>query len=805
MIKTQEKVENYILPVITLKGIVPFSDLPISLELGRKKSVAACKKALSGNGLVYLIPEKELIDGENETEEPELFHIGIIATVKELNEKKTTSNVILECGDRVIINSVEHKRNYTVADGLVKSVFVSDESGVRTYALIDEARKTFRRITRLLPHLDPNVSAGVSSIGEPGLLADFIAANILMKYEHKLSVLSCFDPLKRLETVIIALENESKIFECEFDIHQKVREALDGNQRDFYLREQLNVIKDELGMNDDDDDFENKIKAAGFPEEVEAKLLKENNRLSRTPFGAAESTVLRTYIETCLDIPWNKLSPTSWDVEKAKKILEKDHDGMNEVKERILEIVAIKQRSPHIKSQILCLVGPPGTGKTSIVRSAANAMGRKYVRVALGGVRDEAEIRGHRKTYVGAMPGRITAALIEAGVRNPVILFDEIDKMSSDFKGDPASALLEVLDGAQNKYFRDHFTELPIDLSECVFVCTANSLESIPSPLLDRMEIIRLSTYTESEKLAIAKNHLVPRQMEEHAIKKAELKFTDEALLALITSYTHEAGVRNLERCIASICRKAARGIVEGKYKKLKVTEASLSELLGKEKVIKDKIPEKDLVGVVNGLAYTEYGGSLLQIEVAILEGTGKITLTGSLGDVMKESASIAVSFIRSRAKELNIDGDFYKTKDIHIHAPEGAVPKDGPSAGVAMAVALASALTGKKIKRTVAMTGELSLTGRAMAIGGLKEKSLAAIKAGADTVLIPRDNLRDLEKFPDEIKDNIRYIAIDTADEALSIALISFDPIEAKEEKAEKKTVKKAAKKERPAARESI
>ncbi len=785
MSATVETVDKYILPAVPLRSIAAYPGMPISLELGRKRSIAALEEANATTGKLFLIPQKD-----PNTERPfadDLFDVGCIAKIKSVSKtKEGTARVLFECEDRAMITNVIQRKGYIAAEGLVKKVALKS-NGVKSEALMGEARKAFQRMAELTSGLPDEIKFAVDTVKDPGLLADFIAANALNRFESKIKILYEFDPIRRIEMLLLCMEEEIKVLEYEADIARKVRSAIDDNQRDYYLREQLNVIRDELGMNDDDEDYEQRIRSAKLPEEVESKLLKENLRLSKTPFGSAEGNVLRNYIETCLELPWGVTTPERKSLKQARRILDRDHEGIEDVKKRILEYLAVRELTDKPASQIICLVGPPGVGKTSVARSIAEALNRKYVRVALGGIRDEADIRGHRKTYVGAMPGRIIEAIGRAETSNPLILLDEIDKLANDFRGDPASALLEVLDSEQNKFFRDHFLELPYDLSGCMFIATANDPSGIPAPLYDRMEIIELKTYTYSERLAIAKHHLIPKQLEKHGLTSAQLKITDAAINKIIRSYTREAGVRNLEREIGSICRKCAAGIVSKEYEKLTVKPDNLAELLGPEKLIPETVPEKDTVGLVNGLAYTESGGAMLPIEVALLPGTGKIELTGSLGDVMKESAHIAVSFIRSRAEILGIDPDFYKTKDIHIHAPEGAIPKDGPSAGIAMTVCLASALTNRPVDRTVAMTGEVSLLGRAIAIGGLKEKSLAALRAGAKTVLIPKDNVRDMQRLPDEVKRGISFIPVEDADTAIEIALLSAAAKkERKEEKGE-------------------
>jgi ATP-dependent Lon protease len=579
----------------------------------------------------------------------------------------------------------------------------------------------------------------------------------------------------RLEKLLIALEEEAMLLECEHSIQMQVREKIDRNQKDYFLREQIKAIQSELGEEDDDEikEYEDRISSAKLPDDVREKLFKELSKLAKTPFGAAEGTVIRTYLDTCLDFPFGKKTSDTVTVEEARKVLNSEHDGLDKVKERILEFVAVKQFSPDVKNQIICLVGPPGVGKTSVAASVANALKRKYARVSLGGMHDEAEIRGHRKTYVGAMPGRIVSAIINSKVENPVIVLDEIDKMAKDFRGDPTSALLEVLDPEQNKFFRDNFMEIPIDLSDALFIATANSYDGIPSPLLDRMEIIELSTYTDTEKLAIAKNHLIPKQLKRNGISKKMFKITDDGILALIKGYTKEAGVRNLEREIASLIRKSAKKIAETDIKSVKITEKNLVDFLGKIKVVEEKLESENPIGVVNGLAYTQAGGDLLKVEVAAMTGTGKIELTGSLGDVMKESAKIAHSYVRTISKDYGIDKDFYKNTDIHIHFPEGAIPKDGPSAGVTMVTSIVSALANIPVRRDIAMTGEVTLRGKVLPIGGLKEKTLAAYRAGVKTVLLPTDNIRDLDEVDKEAREHLEFIPCSTAIEVLNNALI--------------------------------
>ena len=772
-----EKVQKLSLPVIPMRGIVAFPSIPMSFELVREVSVNACNIANKGNGLVFLSLQKDIKEESVSTKD--LHKVGTVAKIKQ-SVKLQDSNlrIIVEASARATVLSYYEDNGTIYADVICKTVNVEDNGGVHGEALMREAHTTLGRFVKYLPKASNELVFAARSIKNPGLLADFAASNFLVKPEDKQLVLSEFDPLRRLELLAVIMESELEILDLENKIHKKVKSQLEQNQREYYLREQLRIIQNELGAVDGDneiDEYYSKIYDAKLPLEIEEKLIKEVKKLAKTPFGAAEGSVIRNYIDTCLEIPWTKKTKDRLDIKSAKKILDADHDGLNDVKDRILEFLSVKQNSPDLKNQILCLVGPPGVGKTSIVSSIARAMNRKYVRVSLGGVRDESDIRGHRKTYVASMPGRIISALIKAKKSNPIILLDEIDKMTANAQGDPASALLEVLDSEQNKAFRDHFVEMPFDLSECMFIATANTLSTVARPLIDRMEIIKLDSYTENEKKQIAKNHLVPKQLKRHGLTKRQLKISDGALSELINYYTKESGVRNLEREIASLCRKTARKLVGDGLSGLSVTENNIIELLGHRKFKPDVIEKEDIVGVVNGLAYTELGGEMLQVEVSVIPGSGKIELTGSLGDVMKESARIAVSFVRSVAEKLKIDKDFYKNNDIHIHVPEGATPKDGPSAGVTLVTALVSALTGYPVRHDVAMTGEVTLRGRVLAIGGLKEKTAAAYGAGVKTVLIPADNVDDLEDIDPTVRENINFIACLDVNNVIKEAII-FD-----------------------------
>ena len=767
-----EKIENLDLPVIRLRGIIVFPGTAISLETTEASALAALDNAAANGGLAFFVPQKK--QGKDHTP----CDFGTVGRIKQ--NLKTTDGarrVIIEGLTRASVKEMKQVGKLEMAHLLVKWCKLAENGGLRGEALVREARDAARRLVRLMPKLPVEPNAALDAITSPDVMSDFIACHILIRYEDKLNILSITDPIARAEEVIRLLYDEEQLLVIESEVQKKVQSRMGQRQREAVLHEQLKVLQDELGMGDDSEagEYRRKILLASLPEEVEAKLMKELDRLQKSQFGSAEGSVIRTYLDTCLEIPWEACDKERTDIVRAKKILDEDHDGIEKVKERILEFLAVRQLSPNAGGQIICLVGAPGVGKTSVASSIARALGRKYVRVSLGGVRDEAEIRGHRKTYVGAMPGRITAALIQAGRKNPVILLDEIDKLtSSSVNGDPAAALLEVLDPEQNKNFRDNYVELPYDLSEVMFIATANTLDTVPRPLLDRMEVIEMKTYTRAEKLAIAKNHMLAKQTKRCGLNRRIVKFTDEALLAIIDRYTREAGVRNLEREIAAVCRKCARRVVEEpEIKSIKITAENLHEFLGSPKRTPDTIADKNEVGAVNGLAYTELGGDMLRLEALVFDGTGKLELTGSLGDVMKESARIAVSFVRSRAKELGIDPEFYKKKDIHIHVPEGAVPKDGPSAGITLVTVIASALSGIPVRGDIAMTGEVTLRGNVLAIGGLREKTLAAYSAGVKTVLYPEENIPNLEDVADVVRENIEFIPVKTADEVLERALV--------------------------------
>ena len=775
VIKMSEQIdifEDVKLPLIPLRGVVGFPGVQVSIEIMRTISLKAFTAAATvHNAHVLLVTQKDI--GVEDPKPDDLSKIGVVAEIKHVvKNPQGNLSVVFEGKHRAKINEIiPDPAGFMVATAIVKKEKMSFKPSAQCDAMIAEIKALLSEIKGIHPTFDEELRIAAEAITSPGYFADFVASSALIDYNNKQNVLDALTPKARLEKLLVALEEEKMLLECEHTIQRQVREKIDKSQRDYFLREQIKAIQSELGVEDEDDEireYDEKITAASMPEEVREKLYKELSKLSKTPFGAAEGSVIRAYLDTCLDFPFGKKTNDEVSVTEAKKILDSDHDGLDKVKERILEFVAVKQFSPNIKNQIICLVGPPGVGKTSVAASVARALGRKYSRVSLGGMHDEAEIRGHRKTYVGAMPGRIVTALINAGVENPVIVLDEIDKMASNFRGDPTSALLEVLDPEQNKSFRDNFMEISIDLSDTLFIATANSYDGIPAPLLDRMEIIELSTYTDSEKLQIAKNHLVPKQMKRNGVNGKMFKITDEGIMALIKGYTREAGVRNLEREIASLIRKSAKKIAEGECKSVRITEKNLTNFLGKIKVLPETIEKVDPVGVVNGLAYTQAGGDMLKVEVAVMPGSGKIELTGSLGDVMKESAKIAHSYVRTVTDKFGIETDFYKEKDIHIHFPEGAIPKDGPSAGVTMVTALGNI----PVKRDVAMTGEITLRGQVLPIGGLKEKTLAAYRAGISTVLIPEANLKDLDDIDTEAKAHLSFISCKTADDVLTAAL---------------------------------
>lgn len=776
------------LPIIPLRGIVVFPKMVLHFDVGRKKSIKALQKAMDDDQKVFLVCQKDASVDEPNIDD--MYDVGVICTIRQMMRIPGSENmrVVVEGDERATLYSLTSVKPYI--GGLVEiagdnnsNLEISEDEDKAYQRII---KREFERYASLMPKISNEVIAKVISIKDSGELADFVCSNTFLDYYEKQDVLSALDPSERICQLVVYLKKENNALEIESEIQEKVQNEIDKSQREYYLREEMKVISEALGESDNPleeaEEYKSKVSALKCSDDIKEKLLKECDKLAKMPSGSHEGTVERNYLDKCLEIPFGKYTKDSINLEKSRKILDKEHYGLDKVKERIVDSLAVYKRNPEFNGQILCLAGPPGVGKTSIVKSLAKSMGRKYVRIALGGIHDEAEIRGHRKTYIGSMPGRIVEAVIKSGVMNPIILLDEIDKVGNDFKGDPSSALLEALDPEQNNSFADHYIEFPLDLSRVLFITTANDVSAIAGPLYDRMEVIELNSYTALEKFYIAKKHLVKKEMIKHSLTSKEFKISDDAINILIENYTREAGVRTLEKQIATLCRKATVSLESG-AKSFKVTDKNIEEYLGKKKFSDDLVSKEDQVGTVNGLAWTSVGGTMLPIEVSVLDGTGKIELTGNLGDVMKESAKTAVSYIRSKASEYGIDEDFYKNKDIHIHAPEAAVPKDGPSAGLAITTAIVSELTGIAIKSNVAMTGEISLKGKALAIGGLKEKSMAAYKAGCDTVIIPQDNKKDLDEISDEVKQVIDFISVKNFDEVLPIALVSR-PIKKKEVK---------------------
>lgn len=766
---------NY--PMIPLRGLSIFPHMVLHFDIGREKSINALEQAMIRDQYVFLASQKD----EN-TDLPtadDFYHVGTVAKVKQmLKLPGDTIRVLVEGVARgKIIEMIQDDPYFECEVDEDIEQDTAEEDQEREEALIRMTLAAFEEYAALSEKTPKEVFHSVAGIQRGGALADAIAGHMKLSVEDNQKVLEALEPCERLETVYTLLVREIEIMGIELDINRKVKEQMSQNQREYYLKEQMRAIQGELGFDDDLDDeiikWHEQMDELELPADICEKLEKEINRLNRMQPTSAEAGVIRTYIETILALPWNKLSEEHIDLKEAEKILDEDHYGLEKVKERVLEYLAVVELSHEIKGPIICLVGPPGTGKTSIAKSIARATGREFVRMSLGGVRDEAEIRGHRRTYIGAIPGRVINSIKDAGTRNPLFLFDEVDKLGSDFKGDPSSALLEVLDPEQNKDFTDHYLEVPFDLSKVMFITTANSLNTIPGPLLDRMEVIEVTGYTEEEKLQIAKKYLIPKKTKEHGLEKSQFKMTDKAIRDLINYYTRESGVRNLEREIANLVRKVARKVVTDGIEGYKVGPKDLEELLGKKRYRYDKISGKSEVGVVTGLAWTVVGGDTLFIETSAVPGTGKLQLTGQLGDVMQESARTGISYIRSVAHKHGIDENFYKEKDIHIHVPEGAVPKDGPSAGVTMCVAMISTLTGIPVRKDVAMTGEVTLRGNVLPVGGIKEKVLAAHRAGVRTVLLPFENERDIDEIPENVREQMNFILIKNVDEALKEALV--------------------------------
>ncbi|MBU7006424.1 ATP-dependent Lon protease [Peptococcaceae bacterium DYL19] len=761
------------LPLLPLRGILVFPYMIIHLDVGREKSVKAIEETMIRDRIIFLATQKEA--QTDEPAEADIYEIGTVAEIKQLLKLPGgTIRVLVEGLSRAKIeNYVDHEPYFKV------EVTEYPETGNVTAeieALMRSLVNQFEHYVKMSKRIPPETVVTVVNLEEPGRLADIIASHLALKIEDKQRVLEAVDIAVRLEILCEIVTKELEILELERKINLRVRKQMEKTQKEYYLREQLKAIQKELGEKDEkvaeSEEYRDKIAKAKLPKEVEEKALKEVERLEKMPPMAAESGVIRTYLDWLLVLPWNKKTKDSLDINKAEVILNEDHYGLDKVKDRILEYLAIRKLAKKMKGPILCFVGPPGVGKTSLAKSIARALERKFVRMSLGGVRDEAEIRGHRRTYVGALPGRIIQGIRQAGSNNPVFLLDEIDKMSMDFRGDPSAALLEVLDPEQNNTFSDHYIEASFDLSNVMFITTANTMHPIPRPLLDRMEVIYLSGYTEEEKVHIASRYLIPKQLKEHGLKNKMLSISENTVRKIIREYTREAGVRNLERTIATICRKAARDIVQGKTKSIKATIQNLNQFLGISRFRYGVAEKEDEVGIATGLAWTETGGDVLAIEVTALKGTGKLTLTGKLGDVMKESAQAGFSYIRSKAEELGIPQEFYEKYDIHIHVPEGAIPKDGPSAGITMATAIASALTNRKTVSDIAMTGEITLRGRVLPIGGIKEKVLAAHRAGVKTVILPAENRKDLEEIPHKVKNKLEFVLVDHMDQVLARAL---------------------------------
>ena len=775
-IKSDKNTENSsVFYTVAMRGLVAFPKMVMHFDVSRDKSVKAIERALKDGGKLFLVTQHEAY-----VEEPkasDLYKVGVVAEIKQvlklpdnimkvLVEGSYKANLVhlIDDGDAL---RAEVKRTPTYSRTKIDDV--------EAEAIMRSVKDIFERYSSYFPRMPKELLTSVMTQDSLIKLFETITFNCSLNYRDKQTLLEETNIINKLSVLFACLTSEVEILELENLINEQTKNSIDKGQKEYYLREQMRIIQEQLGEDNEDDAYSyiNEIIQLKADEKTKDKLMKEADKLTKLPPSSQEAFVIKNYLDTVLDLPWGKYTKAKLSIEKAEAVLEKDHYGLKKVKERILEFLAVHMLNPEIKGQIICLAGPPGIGKTSIAKSVAKAMGRKYARVSLGGVRDKADIRGHRKTYVGAMPGRVITAISQAGSMNPLILFDEIDKLCSDFRGDPSSALLEVLDSEQNRTFRDHFIEVPFDLSKAVFITTANDTGAIPGPLLDRMEIIELPSYTAVEKFHIAKEHLIPKQLKEHGLKASQLKIDDQAINDIVQFYTKEAGVRTLERKIASICRKTARKIAAGEVKKVTVKAKDLKEFLGVKKYLEDISSKTDQVGVVNGLAWTSVGGVLMPLEVIVLNGTGKIEVTGSLGDVMKESAKIAVSYVRSVADDYKIDPDFYKNNDIHIHAPEGAVPKDGPSAGVTMTTALVSALSGRKVRSDVAMTGEITLHGKVLPIGGLREKTMAAYKSGIRTVVIPKANVPDLEEVDDEVKSAIEFVPADDLKTVLGTALL--------------------------------
>ena len=761
-------------PAIPLRGLVVYPGMTLHFDVGRKKSIKALNTAMENDQLIFLVAQTD--PSIDDPTGDDVFGVGVVCEVRQMMKIPNSSNyrVIVKGIQRATLIDMFLDNGYFSAT-IENAHIIKADYNEQNEAYVRLLKKEYEEYALMFKKISNDVVTTIIETDSVGELCNIVCENSFFSYKDKQSILEEFDETECIKKLLLLIKKEITTLHLEAEIQEKLQKEVDKNQREYYLREEMKVISDELGEGENPaeeaDEYRNKISSLKCDDKIKDKLYKECDKLMKMPSGSHEGTVIRTYLDKCLQIPFGKYSKDRINLKQSRSILDKDHFGLDDVKDRITEALAVLKRSSELAGQIICLAGPPGVGKTSIVKSLEKSMNREYVRIALGGVHDEAEIRGHRRTYIGAMAGRITEALISAKTMNPIILLDEIDKVGSDYKGDPASALLEALDPEQNSTFNDHYIDFPLDLSKVLFITTANDTSLISAPLYDRMEIIELSSYSPDEKFNIAKKHLVKKEILKHGLTPAQLKISDSALHKIIKSYTREAGVRGLEKQIATLCRKACMELESGKQC-LRINEKNLSKYLGTEKYDEDIIPSTNQIGVVNGLAWTQVGGTMLPIEASALNGTGKIELTGNLGDVMKESAKIAVSFIRSQADKYFLDSDFYKTKDIHIHAPEGAIPKDGPSAGLAITTAILSELSGIPIKHNVAMTGEISLKGNALAIGGLKEKSMAAYKAGCDTIIIPKDNLKDLTKISDEVKNNVNFVSVSSFDEVAKVAL---------------------------------
>ena len=767
-----KKVEENI-PLLPLRGLLVFPSMVLHIDVGRERSVAALEHAMLGNNRIFLATQQDM--RVESPDKNDLYDVGTVANVKQmLKLPNGTLRILVEGVTRAKMVNYEEGDKFTSVN--VELYEDSIEKDAETEALMRTLINYFEKYAKISNKITTETIESVVDIEEPGRLTDVISSHLPLKVAEKQEILSIFNIKKRLDFLIIRLHDEQEVMALEKKINTKVKQAMERTQKEYFLREQMKAIQQELGDRDgktgEVSDLRQRIQASGMPESTTNVALKELDRYEKLPAASAESGVIRNYVEWLVSIPWTEKTADRIDIVYAEEILNRDHDGLEKVKERILEYLSVRQLMNNLRGPIICLAGPPGVGKTSLARSIAESLDRKFVRVSLGGVRDESEIRGHRRTYVGAMPGRIIQGMKKAGTINPVFLLDEIDKMSNDFRGDPSAAMLEVLDPEQNNTFSDHYIEEPYDLSNVLFIATANDLSTIPAPLLDRMEVISIAGYTEMEKKEITKNHLIPKQMKEHGLKKSQLVIKDEAIIDLIRYYTREAGVRNLERQVATICRKAAKIIVTGEKKRVTVSSKVLVEMLGKHRFRYGQAETENQIGVATGLAYTTVGGDTLQIEVSLTPGKGKLQLTGKLGDVMKESAQTALSYVRSLTDQLGIDPDFFDKHDLHIHVPEGAVPKDGPSAGITIVTGIVSAIMKKPIKREIGMTGEVTLRGRVLPIGGLKEKSLSAHRAGLTTIILPKDNERDIDDIPEGIREQLSFKLVSQAEEVLQLAL---------------------------------